>query len=326
MRRLADMLKGSDELLLTTHQAPDGDGVGSLLGLLHVLESRGAKAHAIIDGETPAKLRFLPGSDRLRDWSLLDEPARRGLIERCRLALVLDTHQWALLGPLGEVLRAASFPTLFLDHHPSPAPLGPEVFGTPEVSSTGELAWLLACELGETISPAAATCFYAALAYDTNSFKYLRGRPEAHRIAARLIEAGADTDEIYRNLFASRSPERLAILARVLGEAHRENEGRVAWLVIRKEWLDSGAIAREELRDVVTCLLETEGVEIAFTLQEEDGRTIKASLRSKGRVPVNGVARALGGGGHAFAAAAQWDGALAEAATRVLALLPPLDR
>jgi phosphoesterase RecJ-like protein len=320
MRRLLDSVRSAREILLTTHQAPDGDGIGSELGLMFVLEGLAVRVHAFIDGEVPDRLRHLPGAQRLRNWAKLAPAEQQVILAAGELGLVVDTHDWSLAGPLGEALRTAGFPTLFLDHHPPAAPGRPEVFSDPQASSTGELAWRLARELTPQISGEAATCFYAAIAYDTNSFKYLRGRAAAHRAAADLIDAGADAEAVYRHLFASRPPGKLALLARVLEGSARTDEGRIAWLLIRREWISSGQLCRDDLRDLVTSLLEIDGVEVAFTLQEE-GPSLKLSLRSMGRVAVNGIARSLGGGGHLYAAAAQLTGTPEEAVRQVLGLI-----
>ncbi|MFH1143733.1 MAG: DHH family phosphoesterase [Candidatus Eisenbacteria bacterium] len=318
---LAERIRDARQIILTTHQGPDGDGIGSQLGIAFALEALGVRAEGFLQGEVPARLRFLPGAHRLRDWDQVAPAERHALFAQTDFALVLDTHAWDLAGSLGEQLRTASFPTFFLDHHPSPACRQPQVFCDPYASSTGELCWSLIRELGAPLSPEAATCLYAAIAYDTNSFKYLRGRATAHHAAAALIEAGADAATVYRHLFASRSPRKIALFAQILDQTRREDEGRIAWLFIPRAWAASDEITRDDLRDLVTCLLETEGVEVAFTLQEETSDTLKVSLRSMGRVPVNRVARQLGGGGHMNAAAAQIPGPIERAAQQVLSLI-----
>ena len=320
-QRLIESLRKAHAIVLATHQAPDGDGLGCQLALRSVLQSQGASVRAFIEGPLPSKLLFLPGSACLEDWQRVPETERVEIFARSDLALVLDTHDWALAGSLGERLRHAPFPTLFLDHHPAPAAFDrPELFSDPCASSTGELCWDLVRGLAPRIDPGAATCLYAAIAYDTNSFKYLRGRASAHRAAADLMEAGADAEAVYRNMFASRSPRRIVQLAKLVEGVRHADDGRIAWLVIPRDATAACALSREDLRDLVTFLVEMEGVEVAFTLQEEDG-SVKLSLRSMGRVPVNGVARRLGGGGHLFAAAAQWNATRDEAESTVLALV-----
>jgi len=321
MERLIESLRKARTVLLATHQAPDGDGLGCQLALQVVLESLGAHARAFIEGPFPAKLRFLPGAERIEDWQQVPQADRPRLLSEFDLALVLDTYDWSMAGSLGEALRGAPLPTLFLDHHPAGAKTErPELFSDPRASSTGELCWGLVRRLTPHVPAAAATCLYAAIAYDTNSFKYLRGQASAHRAAAELIEAGADAEAVYRHLFASRSPLRVGQLARLIEEMHQADEGRIAWLVLPRQPRVSD-LTREELRDLVTFMVEMEGVEVAFTLQEEADGTVKLSLRSMGRVPVNGVARRLGGGGHSCAAAAQWSSTPAEAERLVLDLI-----
>ena len=176
MEPFVDRVRQARRFLLATHQAPDGDGIGTALGLASVLGCLGMQAEVCIEGAVPPRLAFLPGAERLRDWN------RREILAGSDLALVVDTQNWDLVGAVGAALRDVALPVLFLDHHPPRGPAREEVLCDAEASSTGEIAWRLVRALAPPrIPPEAATCLYAAIAYDTNSFKYLRGRSSAHR-------------------------------------------------------------------------------------------------------------------------------------------------
>jgi phosphoesterase RecJ-like protein len=323
---LSGLLREAQRVLLTTHQTPDGDGIGCQLALLLAFDALGRPARIVNDGPIPPRFTFLPGASRTLDWSAADSQGRARALEGVDLAVAIDTHAWAMLGAVGEALRAAAIPTLFVDHHPMRDAANPNVFCDPEASSAGEVCWRLVQHLGARITPEAATCLYAAIAYDTNSFKYLRGRSEPHRAAAALIAHGADTEAVYRHVFASNSAGKVVFLSELLRSIQLREEGRVAWVVISRELVARTAVTRDDLRDAVTQLLEVEGVEVAVMFHEREDDGYKVSLRSKGNYPVSPIACRLEGGGHLFAAGAHADGPLEPLLERVFALVHELMR
>ncbi len=224
-----------------------------------------------------------------------------------------------MLGPMEDPLRKTG-QVVFLDHHPMGDADPRNVFCDPGSPSVGEVAWVVIESLGLELCPEAATCLYTAVAYDTNSFKYLRGRHETHLIAAELIRRGADTEAIYRNVFASNPPSKIELLGEVLRSIAFEAEGRIAWVRIEQDLLERVGASRDDLRDVITYLLEIGGVEIAITFKQRTDGTYKVSFRSKGRYPVGPLAASLGGGGHQFASGAYVPGDFDEVKAHVLAL------
>jgi len=318
---LSERLRQACRVLLTTHQTPDGDGIGCQLALSLALETPGRTAIIVNDGGFPSRFDFLPGADRALDWNVLDPARQAATLAGVDLAVAVDTHAWAMLGSVGEVLRESAIPTVFVDHHPIHDTGNPNVFCDPEASSAGEVCWRLIQHLGGPVTPATATCLYTAIAYDTNSFKYLRGRSEPHRAAAALIAHGADTDAVYRHVFASNSIGKIAFLSELLSRIERNADGRVAWVVIPRALVDRTHVTRDDLRDAVTHLLEVEGVEVAILFHEREDSRYKVSLRSKGNYPVSQVATRLAGGGHLFAAGAHADGPLDALRERVFGLV-----
>jgi phosphoesterase RecJ-like protein len=151
-------------------------------------------------------------------------------------------------------------------------------------------------------------------------FKYLRRRAETHRIAAELMDLGAETDRIYRCAFASNPPAKLILLGEILRDVRFEETGRIAWTTVTREQLSRTRIRRDDLRDLIVPLLEISDVEIALLFKERADGHCTVSLRSKGNIPVDRIAIRLGGGGHAFAAGAQVSGPWQDAISRALAL------
>jgi bifunctional oligoribonuclease and PAP phosphatase NrnA len=316
--QLARQLLGARSILLTTHKAPDGDGIGCLLALRRILIRAGRTVTALTIGEVPGRYRFLPDANRAADWELLSERGQRELLDAHELIFVVDTNSWAMLGSLGEILQHDTKPAVFLDHHPNPGAPRENLFGDPTASSAGEVCWHVIPYLGVPIDADTATCLYTAIAYDTNSFKYIRRRAETLRIAAALVDLGADTDEVYRNIFASNPLAKVLVMGELAQRIHLEEGGMVAWGLLDAEMIQRTRARSDDLRDAITHLLEIEGVEIAITFKERAENRYKVSLRSKGRFPVGGISQRLGGGGHLYAAGAYVDGPRDEIIERVL--------
>jgi bifunctional oligoribonuclease and PAP phosphatase NrnA len=317
--QLADRIRSVSSIVLTTHSGPDGDGLGSLVAMRRTLEDRGVRTFCLLPDPLASRYRFLDPDGRLHP---LAEAPPEELVRPWELALVLDTHQWEMLCGVGEWLKGSGIPTLFLDHHPSSEPARAEVFGDADAAATGELVYrLLREELGWPITPEAAESLYVAISFDTNSFKYIRGNPTSLRIAADLITLGADTNRVYRSLFASNPLGKARLLGWVLSSMAFECHGSLAYVLIPRQVVEEMRLDRDDLRDCITHLLEIEGVEVAATLKEVAEGEIKISLRSKGTFPIGTVAARMGGGGHALAAGYDVRGTLPEAWAALRAVL-----
>lgn len=322
--QLARQLLASRRLLIATHQAPDGDGIGCQLALRNHLSSPDRTVTVVTVGEVPSRYRFLPGARDVLNWALVDDKQKTALLDEHDLILVVDTHQLFMLGDLGDMLGMGSYNVLYLDHHPIKGNPPDQILCDANASSTGEVCWHLIRALGEPIAPETATCLYLAIAYDTNCFRYLRRRPDTHRVAADLVELGADSDEIYRHAFASKSIAQVALIGAVLQSYQLEEGGLIAWAIIDAALLEQTQAQPDELRDIITHLLEISGVEIAMTFKERANGTQKVSMRSKGRYPIGKVAAKLGGGGHLFAAGAHVEGSAPQVTEHVLTLVRDL--
>jgi len=324
--QFAQQLLAARSILIATHQAPDGDGIGCQLALRRQLASDERKVTVVTVGEIPPRYRFLPGAHDAVEWLLITEEDRSALIEEHELILVVDAHQLAMLGELGDQLGMAPREVLYLDHHPIKGNPPEQILCDHESSSTGEVCWHVIKALGLPISAETATCLYLAIAYDTNFFKYLRRRPETHRVAADLIALGADSDKVYRHAFASKTTAQVALTGALLQSYQLEEGGLIAWASIDAALIEQTQAKPDELRDALTQLLEISGVEIAIIFKERANGRQKVSLRSKGRYAVSRVAAKLGGGGHPFASGAHVDGPVSRCTEEVLALVRDLIR
>ncbi len=324
MKPLAERILAAERILMTTHRDPDGDGIGSILALAGALRRTGKQIDTVLPDPCPNRFRFLDEDRLLRD--LPCDAVEIGSPQP-DFVLVIDTHQWAQIGRLGELICEAAIPTLFLDHHPVRGNDRDDVYGDPNASSTGELVYrLLLHYLDMPIDERIGGCIYASIAFDTHSFRYVRNSPSPHLIAADLLSRGVDANQIYRHLFASNPVGKMRLLGRLMSAVQIEENGELAWVGLPQAWIHEYGVADDDIRDAVNCLLELEGIEVAVLLKEIDKESVKVSLRSKGRIEMHEVARELGGGGHCFAAGVTLTGSLEASKSRVLERVVPLLR
>jgi len=306
LAELARRLLQARAVLLTTHAGPDGDGIGSVAALGRALRQHGYRVTALLADPVPERYAFIPGTEEILALPTAREALRS---EDWEFVVVLDTHQWTMLGEMEEWIKERGLPCYFLDHHPQTGPPRPEVVSDPEAAATGEIVYrLLRDHLAWPISPDVAESLYVSIAFDTNSFKYIRSNPSCLLIAAELVKLGVDTNRIYRHLFASNSRRKARLLGAVLSTVDFECDGRIAYVLIPHTLVRELGLERDELRDSITHILEIHGVEVAATLKEMEPDDVKVSLRSKGLCAINGVASRMGGGGHALAAGYDYKG------------------
>lgn len=315
LRRVRDALLDAHHVALTTHVNADGDGAGCEVALARWLDGHGVSPTIVNPSPFPDAFSFLLGD---REPLVAGDSAGRRALERADLVAVLDTSEPSRLGSVDRFLNRAR--VAVIDHHPaSPDSVGEVVARDPGACATGELIWdLLRLEDGGLDTPQ-ARALYVAIVTDTGSFRFGNTTARAHEIVASLIRDGVDVEAMFRHLFARYTPEALELLQRTLATLRVAEEGRVAWLTIRRRDLEESGATAEDREGLVEYARRLQGVEVALLFRElPDGRC-KVSLRSNGDVDVSAVAHALGGGGHRQAAGLLLDASLETARDRVLA-------
>jgi bifunctional oligoribonuclease and PAP phosphatase NrnA len=308
-REFAAALKPGQRVCITTHVNPDGDGLGSEVGLVHLLRAQGIDAVITNPSPTPPRFSFLlsdlPGVDRSA------EAVKE--LRRAELIVVLDISDLARLGMLIETVRDRGVPVACLDHHVSAGvlPPGPR-YVDPDAAATGELVFELARANGWPITQAAARGLYVAILTDTGGFRFSNTRPRTLRIAADLLEAGVDPETIYLEVYA-RAPEgRPRLFAEALQTLVVEHEYGLAWVTVPTGAIERLGVSSDDLDGVVEFPRSIEGVRMALLFREISQGRVKVSLRSVGDVDVAAFAKAYGGGGHTKAAGLSVAGSLAE--------------
>jgi phosphoesterase RecJ-like protein len=308
-RALAAALVPGQRVCLTTHVNPDGDGLGSEAGLVHLLRDRGIDT--VITNPTPTPPRFaflfedLPGVDRTA------EAVRE--LRRADSIVVLDISDLGRLGMLCETVRDRGVPVACIDHHVSEGvlPGGPRYLD-PGAAATGELIFELAVANGWTMTQEAARGLYVAILTDTGGFRFSNTRPRTLRVARELLEAGVDPEEIYLEVYA-RAPEgRPRLFAEALQTLVVEPDYGLAWVTVPPGAIERLGVSSDDLEGVVEFPRSIEGVRMALLFREVSQGRVKGSLRSVGDVDVAAFSKRFGGGGHTKAAGLALPGSLAE--------------
>src|SRR5919109_2783261 len=311
----AAALRPGQRVCITTHVNPDGDGLGSEVGLAHLLRDQGIEA--VVTNPTPTPPRFsflfedLPGIDR--------SPEAVKELRRADLIVVLDISDLNRLGMLSDTVRDRGVPVACVDHHASVGvlPPGPR-YVDPTAAATGELIFELAMANGWPVTQAVARALYVALLTDTGGFRFSNTTPRALRVAADLLETGVDPEEIYLEVYA-RAPEgRPRLFAEALQTLVVEPTYGLAWVTVPPGAIERLGVSSDDLDGVVEFPRSIEGVRMALLFREIAQGRVKVSLRSVGDVDVAAFAKAYGGGGHTKAAGLSLPGSLAEVQNTVL--------
>jgi len=303
VRRIREL----NRFLLTSHTHPDGDAIGSELGLARVLRSIGKSATIWNRDPVPALYETLPGAGSIR----VDEHPPESFPDRFDAVIVLECPT---LDRTGLEQHLVSLPLVNLDHHLGNAHYGEINWVEPEAPAVSVLVADLAAALGVALDSEAADCLYLALVTDTGGFRFANASPGAFRAAARLVAEGASVERVSQWLYESRPEASIRLLGELLATLERHGEGgAVATVHLDRAMFrraSAGAGDSEGLIDVPRSIAGVEAVALFRELGDDEW---KVSLRSRGKVDVAEVAGRHGGGGHRNAAGCRYSGSLAGA-------------
>lgn len=287
-------------LVLGTVQ-PDGDLLGSQIGLGLALANAGAPVTLAGPHPVPEALRFLPGATLVERWETAP-----GVFD---LVILNDCPDPSRTGGLLEGARGPATTVVNIDHHPDNKRYGNLNWIEPEASATGEMVWDLIRAVGFKVTPEIATNLFTAIHTDTGSFRYSNTTARALRIAADLVAQGARPALVAGALYEGRRVEDLRRLGTLLARVEVSPDGQVAWLELPQGSVPEAFV---EAEDLVTYPRSIASSKVALLLREVGPGRVKVSLRAKGGVNVGKIAAAFGGGGHANAAGCTVAGSLGE--------------
>jgi len=311
-------IQKAKSVVLACHINPDGDALGSLLGLGLALEALGKDVGMLSADSVPETLEFLPGSEKV-----VSTTERRDF----DVAIGLDSGDLLRTGTSAAVLESA--PVLMdIDHHVTAGRFGDIQLLDSTASATAELVFDLVNALGVTITPAMAECLHCGVLTDTGGFRFTNVTPRTMLIGAALVEAGAVPDRIFENVYERRNFASQKLLGRALETMRRSDDGRVVWTVVTQADFQEFNAEDRDTEGIVGSLRVVDTALVAIVLRERESGKLRVSLRSRAGVDVSAVAARFGGGGHRLAAGCSVDGPPDTAVASILAaleeVLPPV--
>lgn len=314
-----ELIERSQNIAICGHTSPDGDALGSVLGLGLALRERFSQKKIDVlladDAPVPRIYRFLASSDELTPAANIEGAPDLFISVDCP---VLDR-----LNDAAAVAQRARSVVCF-DHHPAREEFADVCIRRPEAASTSVLIeeFLSFCNI--PISAAVANCLYCGLVTDTGRFQYQNADPECFRVASRLVAAGAEPALVSLEVYQSQRIEYLHLESIVMGRICTACNGRVAYSYARAEDLAECGVSNDECDGLVDIVRSVGGVDVCLFLKEHADGTVRGNLRSKGSLDVSGVASVFNGGGHAAASGFTYAGSIEETLTVALPLLAEL--
>lgn len=289
-------LHKTDNIILVTHFNPDGDALGSMLGLTDILEGLGKRVLPFLEEPVSPLYRFLPGCAHVQtDWEKVAE-----FIELAHANILLvcldcgDEHRLGRYKP--ELMKIK--PLIVIDHHQGNNGFGDASWIESHRSSTGEMIFDLARALAAEISTKAAECLYAAISTDTGSFKYDSTSHHTFAVAGELVKLGVRPASIASNLFDNYTLGRVRLMQEVLATLDMHERDRIAIIRVTQNMLDRTFTTMEDTEYFINFPRAIRSVRVAVFLKEIAPGYISVSLRSKGQCDVAQIAKDFGGGGH----------------------------
>ena len=310
-----EVVRGHNKFILTSHIRPDCDALGSELGMAGVLEAMGKEVTIINGQSTPGNLAFIDPASRIK---AIGEDVTMETLPEHDMIMVLDTSAWAQLGPMGDVIKSTSADKYILDHHQESDDIGAVAFRDTTSVATGCLVLEAARQLGVTVTPEIATPLFAAVATDTGWYRYPAVSGDTYRVAAELIDAGANQAQIYSDLYERDTAGRVRLRGLILSRTQVELDGRLAHTHVMAEDFAATGADPTDTEDVINMTLTIAGTEAAVIFVGQLSGGFKLSFRSRCKMDCSQVAGQFGGGGHRAAAGAFIDEPLKTAQKRVL--------
>lgn len=312
MKDIINYIKSEQKFLITSHASPDGDNVGSCIGMIKFLEKLGKEAYYVLDDSFPQNLSFL-----YKDHKIYESIEIMELIKNQDYGLIaLDCGDIKRLQIESELIENAS-KICNIDHHKSNNSFGDYNYVIDDASSTCELVYNLICEMDEdSIDEEIGLALYTGLVTDTGNFMFESANASSFIMASKLLEKGVDKQKIIRSIYQSNSFDYLKLTAEVIMTL--EKEKHFSYMILEDQILDKYGVDYNDTEGLVNHALNIDGIEVGVLFKERSEDIVKVSFRSKQWANVNEIAKSFNGGGHERAAGCTINKPLPEAVQSVL--------
>jgi phosphoesterase RecJ-like protein len=325
IEKIKELLAAPKNIVIVPHKNPDGDAMGSTIGLYHYLKQYNHNATVISPNDYPNFLKWIPGNNQVLIHDYQTENCN-DLIKKADVIFTLDFNALHRTGNMEKVLEKSKAIKILIDHHQSPDNYAQYIYSDVSMSSTCQMVYQFIHLLGDThlIDSNIATCLYLGIMTDTGSFRFPCTTSNTHIIVADLIEKGANSAYIHNQVYDTNSYERLQLLGCALNNLKVIPELRTAYLTLTQDELNKYNFKKGDTEGVVNYGLSLENIVFAaIFIEDKQEGIIKISLRSKGNFSVNDFSRAhFNGGGHINAAGGRSDLSLINTINKFIAILP----
>jgi len=310
IKQIVELMRDKSRFLITSHKDPDGDSIGSQLGLYHSLASSGKQVAVVNQGGMPEKYRFL-------DKGQVVDFTNRQLSFVPEVVFVLECPVLDRIGFVKDMIPSSSA-LVNIDHHLDNANYGVINVVDAKSCAVGELIYYILVEGRYEITKDIANCLYAAMICDTGNFRFASTTARGMKIAAELVESGANPKLIFDQIFSKSSPATLRLLGRTLTSLKITGSGKISYMTVTRENVSQAQARAEDSEGFVDYSLAVAGVRLGILFKEVGDGAVKVSIRSQNGVDAAEFARHFNGGGHLNAAGFTLYGPLAEVVNDVL--------
>ncbi|CAN5390440.1 bifunctional oligoribonuclease/PAP phosphatase NrnA [soil metagenome] len=321
---LKKLLSKPKKIAIVTHWSPDGDAIGSSLGLWNFLKKKGHDVTVIVPNEYPEFLHWMVGHKQIIDATKHKKKAEQ-IIITAELIFCLDFNELKRINSLGELILKSEVPKVLIDHHPNPSDFADYVLHKVSASSTAELIYEFIVAMGgaKLIDKDIANCLYTGIMTDTGSFRFPSTSVKTHHVISKLMDAGAENALNHNRIYDDNSENRLRLLGYALSEKLVVlPEFNTAFFTLNDAELKRFHYKKGDTEGLVNYALTIRGIVFAAFFAEGEGK-VKCSFRSKGNFDVNLFARSgFNGGGHKNAAGGMLEIPLKEVVKKFKSLLP----
>ena len=318
-QKAVELINASKKVLVTCHTRPDGDACGSVRAIELSLKSMGKEVTPIFLSPVAGWYLFMfDEAPVILGNDITEEQMHAGHFDECDLVIICDTNSYVQLPRFDEWLKKMDKPVIVIDHHVTGDGLGTVELIDKTAAATGEIVFDLHKHAGWDITDRIAEMLFISISTDTGWFKFPNTVSRIYRIAADLIDAGANPNEIFRMLYQSYTPERMKLMVRMLDSMELHFDNRLATqFVMRKDFDETGSTGRDTENMIDECQ-KIASVEVAALFVELADGGFRCSLRSKLDVDVRKIAQLYGGGGHTKASGVNLPGPMDKAKQIVL--------
>lgn len=326
---IKQLLATPKNIVIVPHKNPDGDAIGSILGLYHYLIKYNHSVTPMVPNDYPEFLKWIPGSDVILKHDTQTK-ACETFINSADIIFTLDFNAFHRTGNMENVLAKSKGLKIMIDHHQAPDDYATYMYSDASMSSTAEMIYHFINRIGDVdkIDADIATCLYTGIMTDTGSFRFPSTTSKTHQIIANLIDKGANNATIHNQIYDTNSYERLQLLGCALSNLKVIPELRTAYITLSQDELNAFNYKKGDTEGVVNYGLSLKNIVLAaIFIEDKQEGIIKISLRSKGGFSVNEFSRAhFNGGGHTNAAGGRSETSLKDTIEKFISILPSYNK